>query len=181
MFQNPFNRAVRTRSATLDPFAQNSIDLFRREKPEGVVARRTGPTICHETKHLVEFARRTGRFGECSNPCQPRMFSEACFPRRHSAGIGSKVLMGRIPAVSGTDRSSSLLGNAASAEGSDSAAKIRGSGEIAFLWSEHRPARDKTLEKPEELRTYYARIIHDRSSNGRAIWQVLRPTRCASA
>src|SRR5260370_1099235 len=34
VLQNSFDRIVRTGSATLHPFAQNSIDLFRGEKPE---------------------------------------------------------------------------------------------------------------------------------------------------
>ena len=49
------------------------------------------------------------------------------------------------------DRLSSLLGKAASAEGSDTAARRRGNGEIPFLWSEHRPAKSRTSERLEKL------------------------------
>lgn len=100
MLQNSFDRVVRTGFATLHTFAQNSIDLFRREKPERIVARRIGPTICHRTKHRIEFARRTGCFGECSTTVNHGYFSVACFPRRRSAGIGRKALLVHIPAVS---------------------------------------------------------------------------------
>jgi hypothetical protein len=76
--------------------------LFRREKPERIVARRIGPTICHRTKHRIEFARRTGCFGECSTTVNHGYFSVACFPRRRSAGIGRKAFLVHIPAVSST-------------------------------------------------------------------------------
>jgi hypothetical protein len=102
VLQNSFNRVVRTGFAALHPFAQNSIDLFRREKPERIVARRTGPTICHWTKHRVDFARRTGCFGECSTLVNHGYFPAACFPRRRTAGIGRKAPLGHIPAVSST-------------------------------------------------------------------------------
>src|SRR5207249_10772338 len=60
VFQNPFNRAVRTSPATLHSFAQNSIDFFRREKPERVVVVRTNTTICHGKGHHAESVGRTG-------------------------------------------------------------------------------------------------------------------------
>jgi len=100
VLQNSFDRVVRTSSATLNAFAQNSIDLFQREKPERIVARRTGPTICHETKHRVEITRRTGCFVECPKPVNHICLSEACFPRRRSAGISPGVLLGHTPASS---------------------------------------------------------------------------------
>ena len=101
VFENSFDRIVRTGSATLHTFAQDSIDLFRGEKPEGITACWTGPMVCHRTKHRVEFARRTGCVGECSTSSTIDVFWKR-FSRRHRAGIGRKVLLGRIPAVSST-------------------------------------------------------------------------------
>src|SRR5579859_592075 len=37
-----------------------------------------------------------------------------------------------------------LFGKATGAEGPDTAARLRGNGELPFLWSEHRPAIEKT-------------------------------------
>src|SRR5712692_2841196 len=84
-------------------------------------------------------------FGEGSTPVKHRCFKEACFPRRHSAGIGPIALLGHSPQSPALDRPSSLLGRAASAEGPDTAPRRRGNGEIPFLWSEHRPAKNKTF------------------------------------
>src|SRR5260370_40259075 len=47
VLQNSFDRIVRTGSATLHPFAQNSIDLFRGEKPERIATRCISPTVYH--------------------------------------------------------------------------------------------------------------------------------------
>src|SRR6266851_7317035 len=47
VLQDSLDRIVRTSTATLHPFAQNSIDLFRREEPEGITTRRISPTVCH--------------------------------------------------------------------------------------------------------------------------------------
>ena len=48
---------MRTTSATLRAFAQNSIDFFPREKPERIMAVRTDPTICHGKGHHAESVR----------------------------------------------------------------------------------------------------------------------------
>ena len=100
-------------------------------------------------------------------PSNHRCFSEACFPRRRSAGIGRKALLGHIPQSPALERSSFLLGKAADAEGPDTAARRSGNGEIPFLWSEHRPARGKSLERPGKLRLFYMdypplRVLHRR-------------------
>src|SRR6476646_3007010 len=80
----------------------------------------------------------------------------SCFPRRRSAGISLKALLGHTPAVSPIgDRPSSLLGKAASAEGQDAAPKAPKSGGIPCCWSEHRPARDKIWKASEEIRWFY--------------------------
>jgi hypothetical protein len=175
MFQNPFNRAVRTSSATLYPFAQNSGDLFRREKPEGVVPRRTGPTVCHETKHRVEFARRTGCFGECSTPVNTDVFRKRASRGGVVLGLASKLFWATPLQSPALDRPSSLLGKAASAEGPDTGARRRGNGEIPFLWSEHRPPRNKTLGRPEESRHCHEHIWRYESRIKPMTWQGLRP------
>src|SRR5467141_2271325 len=57
VFQNSFDGVVRTSPATLCAFAQDSVDLFRREKPEGIATRCTSPTVYHRAKHLALFNR----------------------------------------------------------------------------------------------------------------------------
>jgi len=49
------------------------------------------------------------------------------------------------------------LGKTASARGSDSAFQRRRSGEIPWLWSEHRPAEGDILERLAELQRCYVR------------------------
>src|SRR5713101_6655994 len=80
-------------------------------------------------------------------PVNHRCFSEACFPRRRSAGIGREALQGHTPASLHWMALLSLLGKAASAEGLNTAVRRLENGEIPFFWSEHRPARDKTWER----------------------------------
>jgi hypothetical protein len=130
VLQNSFDRIVRTSPATLCAFAQDLVDLFRREEPERIVPRRTGPTICHETKHHVEIARRTGCFGECSTPVNHRCFSEACFPRRRSAGIGPIALLGHIPSISRTGSPFFSARKSGQCGGAGYCPKARTSGEI---------------------------------------------------
>src|SRR6266849_6112624 len=74
-------------------------------------------------QHRVEFARRTGCFGECSTPVNHGWFSEACFPRRRSDGIGLEFFRAAPPRSPTVDRPSMLLGKAASAEGQDTGPK----------------------------------------------------------
>lgn len=121
MLQYSFDRNVRTCSPAFHPFAQDSIDLFRREKPERIGARRTGPMICHGTIPRLDSARRTGCLGVCSTPVTHGCCSEAYFPRRRSSGIGPKTLIGHALQSPALDRPSSLLGKAASAQGPDTA------------------------------------------------------------
>jgi len=149
VLQNSFNRVVRTGFAALHPFAQNSIDLFRREKPERIVARRTGPTICHWTKHRVDFARRTGCFGECSTLVNHEYFQQRASRGGVLPGLAAKLPWATSPQSPALDRPSSLLGKAASVGGPHTVLHRRTSGELLYLWSEHRPAEDKTLERPE--------------------------------
>src|SRR6266849_6112622 len=79
VLQYSFDRVVRTGSATFYPFAQNPVDLFRREKPESIVARRTGPTICHETTPC-RICSKDRLLWRMFNPCQPRMVFGSVFP-----------------------------------------------------------------------------------------------------
>ncbi len=110
------------------------------------------------------------------NPCQiTDVFRKRVSRGGVVLGVALKFFGATPPQSPALDGPSSLLGKAASAEGPDTAARRHENGEIPFLWSEHRPAIDKTSERQKELRTYYVRMIHDGSSNERAIWQVLRP------
>lgn len=151
MFQNSFDRVVGTDSPAFRSFGQNSIDLFRREKPERVVARRTGPTICHGIKHRVEFSRRTGCLGEFSTPVNHSCFSEACFPEAARYGDWPQSSSWPQPSISSTGspffsvRKSGQRGKARYCR------EGREYGEISFLWSEHRPARERNSESPPEL------------------------------
>lgn len=158
MLQNSFDRVVRTGSAAFHAFAQNSTDLFRREKPEGVVARRTGPTICHGTKHRVEFARRTGCLGECSTSVNHGCFSETCFPRRRSARIGPIAPLGHTPAVSNTGSPFFLARKIGQCRRSGYCPEASTSCEIHLLWSENRPARNRISKRPTKLRCCHAHI-----------------------
>ncbi len=65
-----------------------------------------------------------------SNPVNHRCFSEACFPRRHGAGIVPKPLLGHTPAVSSTGSLSLSVRKSGQCGGSDTAATRRRSGEI---------------------------------------------------
>src|SRR5712692_4952164 len=90
------------------------------------------------------------------------------FPKRASRGgvvprRGRKLSLAISPQSPAPDRPSSLLGKAASAEGSNTAARRRGNGEIRFLWSEHRPARKGNSERPAELRPCRTDICHSES------------------
>jgi hypothetical protein len=76
-------------------------------------------------------------------------------PRR-----GRKLPLAVSQQSSAPDHPSSLLGKAASAEGPDTAAKLRGNGEIPCLWSEHRPRGNKISESPAELRRCYVWTTH---------------------
>jgi hypothetical protein len=73
-------------------------------------------------------------------------------------GLALKFFRATPPQSPAVDRPSSLLGKAANAEGTDTAARRRGNGEIPFLWSEHRPARNTISERPAELRRCHAHI-----------------------
>jgi hypothetical protein len=69
------------------------------------------------------------------------------------------------PAVSNTDRPSSLLGKAASAEGPNTAARRRGNGELPCWWSEHRPARDGSSEMASGITALPREYLSQRLSN----------------
>jgi hypothetical protein len=167
VLQNSLYRIVRTSSATLHPFAQNSIDFFRRKKPERIVAPRTGPTICHETKHRFEFARTTGCFGECPNLSTGDVFRKRASRGGVVPGL-AVILLWATPVQSpALDHPSSLLGKTAGAEGPNTAARRHMNGEIPFFWSEHRPAEDNGLERPAELRCCSVWTIQERPSNRR--------------
>jgi hypothetical protein len=64
-------------SAARCPFAQDLVDLFRSEEPEGIVACRTGPMTCHAAKHRADFTPTT--FRRKFNPCQPLMTFRSVF------------------------------------------------------------------------------------------------------
>ena len=64
-------------------------------------------------------------------------------------GLAAKLPWATSPQSPALDRPSSLLGKAASVGGPHTVLHRRTSGELLYLWSEHRPAEDKTLERPE--------------------------------
>ena len=174
MLQYSFDRIVRTGSAAFRAFTQNSIDLFRREKPERVAARRTGPTICHGTKHRVEFGRRTGCFGEC-----PTLSTTDVFRKRASRGgmvPGSSLnLFWATPLQSpALDRSPYPFGKAASAEGQ--ILPRRDVGAVKYLLVVGTSSSKKQKSGKASGITRALRLHHLRwSSSERAVWQVLRP------
>jgi len=120
-------------------------------------------------------------FGEGSTP----LSTTDVFRKRGSRGgvvlgLASKPFWATPLQSPALGHPSSLLGNAASAEGSDTAARRRGKGEIPFLWSEHRPAEDKTFERPAELRRCHDYIICAGSFNERAIGRYCDQRICRS-
>ena len=120
-------------------------------------------------------------FGEGSTPCQP----PTSLRRRVSRGgvvpgLALEFLWATTPLSPALDHPCSLLGKAASAEEPDVAARRCGNGEIPFLWSEHRPAEDKTFERPAELRGCHDYIICAGSFNERAIGRYCDQRICRS-
>ena len=74
-------------------------------------------------------------------------------------GLAAKLFWATSPQSPALDRSSHLLGIPAGAGGPDTALQKRTNGEIRRLWSEFRPTRDRTAERPVNLRRRYVYII----------------------
>jgi len=156
VFQNSFDRVVRAGSPAFHAFAQEPLDLFRREKPERVIARRSGPTVCHETNTVPYLLEGQVALAEVQALSTTDVFRKRVFRGGVPLRMGRMLSLPISPQSPALDGPSSLLGKPASAEGPNTAAKRRGNGEIPLLWSQHRPARNIISERPAELRRCYA-------------------------